>query len=109
MSVRKLFTIVILLEILGMTSVAIAQETSSASAQGTSSGSGSKTIGERLDDFGRTLFGGLFSDNKKNRENKENNENSQNNKQAPRPIPGKYVPYQDSSNTPDSQGGAIIK
>jgi uncharacterized repeat protein (TIGR01451 family) len=105
MSVRKLFTIVILLEILGMASVAVAQETSSASAQGTSSGSGSKTIGERLDDFGRTLFGGLFSDNKDSRENKENAQN----KQAPRPIPGKYVPYQDSSNTPDSQGGAIIK
>ena len=109
MSVRKLFTIVILLEFLGMASVAIAQETSSASVQGTSSGSGSKTIGERLDDFGRTLFGGLFSDNKDNRDNKKNKENSQNNKQAPRPIPGKYVPYQDSSNTPDSKDGAVIK
>ncbi|MGD0518138.1 MAG: hypothetical protein ABSA26_11445, partial [Thermoguttaceae bacterium] len=85
MSVRKVVKVFILLEILGMASVAIAQETSSTSAQGTSSGSGSKTIGERFDDFGRTLFGGVFSDKKNNRENKDNKdnkENAQNNKQA---------------------------
>ncbi len=98
---RKIFTLVILLEILGIASAV--------KAQGTSSGSGGKTIGERLDDFGQMLFGGLFSNSNDSRENRDNKDNAQNNKQAPRPIPGKYSPYQVPGDNPDPQAGTIIK
>ncbi len=92
MMVRKIIWLVILLEILGIASAV--------NAQGTSAGSGGKTFGERLDDFGQTLFGGFFSSNK---------DNAQNNKQAPRPIPGKYSSHQVSGDNSDTQSGTIIK
>ena len=68
-----------------------------------------KTIGERLDDFGQMIFGGFLSNNKEKQENKDNKENAQNNKQAPRPIPGKYSPNQVSGDNSDPQAGNTIK
>jgi uncharacterized repeat protein (TIGR01451 family) len=82
---------------------------SAANAQGTSSGSGSKTIGERLDDFGQMIFGGILPNNKDKRENRDNKENTQNSKQTPRPMPGKYSPNQDSGDNSDTQAGTTIK
>ncbi|MGA2063040.1 MAG: hypothetical protein ABSG67_21415, partial [Thermoguttaceae bacterium] len=101
MLVRKAFTVVVLLEVLSMVSAAKAQDTSS--------GSGSKTIGERLDDFGQMIFGGLLPKNKDKAENRDNKENAQNSKQTPRPIPGKYSSNQVSSDNPDLQAGTTIK
>ena len=101
MLVRKAFTVIILLEVLSLGSAA--------NAQGTSSGSGSKTIGERLDDFGQMIFGGLLPNNKDKGENRDNKENAQNSKQNPRPIPGKYSPNQVSGDNPDPQTGTTIK
>jgi uncharacterized repeat protein (TIGR01451 family) len=102
MLVRKIITVVILFEILSIASVS--------NAQGILPGG--KTLGERIDDVNRTLFGGFFSDDKnsqENKDNKDNKENAQNNKQAPRPVPGKYAASQIFGDTPGSQGGSIIK
>ncbi|MGA2798322.1 MAG: CARDB domain-containing protein [Thermoguttaceae bacterium] len=101
MLVRKAFTVVVLLEVLSIASAA--------NAQGTSSGSGSKSIGERLDDFGQMIFGGLLPKNKDKAENRDNKENAQNSKPAPRPIPGKYFSNQVSNDNPDPQAGTTIK
>jgi uncharacterized repeat protein (TIGR01451 family) len=101
MFVRKAFTIVVLLEVFSIASAA--------NAQGTSSGSGSKTIGDRLDDFGQMIFGGFLPDNKDKRDNRDNKENAQYGKQATRPIPGKYSSNQDSGDNLDPQAGTIIK
>jgi uncharacterized repeat protein (TIGR01451 family) len=101
MFVRKAFTIVVLLEVLSIASAA--------NAQGTSSGSGSKTIGDRLDDFGQMIFGGFLPDNKDKRENRDNKENAQHSKQASNTIPGKYSSNQDPGDNLDPQAGTIIK
>ena len=106
MLVRKAVTVVVLLGILSIASAANAQNTS---AQNTSSASGSKTIGERVDDFGQMIFGGLLPNSKDKRENRDNKEDAKNSKQAPRPIPGKYSPNQVSDDNPDSQVGTTIK
>ncbi len=95
MSVRKLVTVVVF-QILYIAAFAHAQGILS----------GSKSIGERLDDFNRAIFGGLFSDNKDSQDNKDN---TQNNKQAPRPIPGKYDSSKASGDGSGSQNGTIIK
>jgi uncharacterized repeat protein (TIGR01451 family) len=105
MFVRKAFTVIVLLVALSIASAANAQGTSSGSV----SGSGTKTIGERLDDFGQMIFGGLLPDTKDKRENRDNKENAQNSKQFTRPIPGKYTSNQDSGDNPDTQAGTIIK
>jgi uncharacterized repeat protein (TIGR01451 family) len=76
MLARKLFTVA---------AVQILCFAAFAHAQGVLSGN--KSIGERLDDFNRAIFGNLFSDNKDAQDSKDN---AQNNKQAPRPMPGKY-------------------
>jgi uncharacterized repeat protein (TIGR01451 family) len=105
MFVRKLVTVIILLELLGIAPAA--------NAQGTSSGG--KTIGERIDDVGRTLFGGFFADDNNTREKKDNkdtNDNkdyTKNNKQAPRPMPGKYAASQIFGDNTGSQGGSSVK
>jgi len=96
MWVRKLVAVVILLELLGFAKAADAQGILP----------GGKTIGERLDDVGRTIFGGMFSENK---ENQEDGDTARNNKKIPRPTPGKYDPAQDSGDNTDSRGGTVIK
>ena len=98
MLARKIVKLILLLGMLGVAS--------GVNAQSTSPGSGSKTFGERIDDFTSKIFGGLFTSNNDNGDNKDN---SQNNKQASRPGSGKYQPYQVSGDNPDAQSGNVIK
>lgn len=99
MSVRKLVTVIILPAIFCLGA--------NANAQGILPSA--KAIGERLDDVGKTIFGGVFSDDKDGQENKQNKENTQNDKQAPRPVPGKNIPTHISNDASSSRGATIIK
>jgi uncharacterized repeat protein (TIGR01451 family) len=109
MSIRKLIAVFIFPGVLGIFSVSTAQEETYSSIPGTSSASESKTLGDRFDDIHRMIFGSPASGNKNSRDKKEDKEKVQNNKKSPRPMPGKYIPYQESGNTADSQDGGIIK
>ena len=101
MLARKIVKLILLLGMLGVAS--------GVNAQSTLPGSGSKTFGERLDDFTSKIFGGLFTSNNDNRDNGDNKDNAQNSKQAPRPVSGKYQPYQVSGDNPNAQSGTVIR
>ncbi len=102
MSLRKLVTLAVILEFLLIATTANAQVVLPSG----------KTLGERLDEFGRNIFGGILSEDEENAQTKDkrqNKDNAQNSKQATRTPIRKYDQVEIPEDGSFTRSGSILR